>query len=183
MDAEFTQLRHEISRIADTTKYNDKNLLFSIAPTKLAIHVGWDKGAENKIEIQLDNFTASGPGGLPLNNWTDAVGNFVNTNFSTVNVLTVSDASHAVVHIDGVLSTLNYYRSSWGAVQNRLESTVANLANVNENMASAKSRIMDADFAKESAELAKSQVLQQAGMSMLAQANNKNSDVLSLITG
>jgi flagellin len=72
-------------------------------------------------------------------------------------------------------------RATWGAVQNRLEYTVANLQNVDENINASRSRIEDADFAKESANLARTQVLQQAGMSMLSQSNQNAQQVMSLL--
>jgi flagellin len=72
-------------------------------------------------------------------------------------------------------------KSYWGAMQNRLDYTVANLQNVNENITASRSRILDADFAKESANLARTQVLQQAGMSMLSQANQQSQQVMSLL--
>jgi flagellin len=72
-------------------------------------------------------------------------------------------------------------KSYWGAMQNRLDYTVSNLANVNENIQASRSRIQDADFAKESANLARTQVLQQAGMSMLSQANQQSQQVMSLL--
>jgi flagellin len=80
-----------------------------------------------------------------------------------------------------MITGLNTERSAVGAVQNRLEYTVSNLQNVSENISAARSQIMDADFAKESAELARTQVLQQAGMSMLSQANQQSQNVLSLL--
>ncbi|MBF6058390.1 flagellin, partial [Thiomicrorhabdus heinhorstiae] len=86
-----------------------------------------------------------------------------------------------IAAIDQDLSNINLQRAKWGALQNRLESTVSNLSNVNENISAARSRIEDADFAKESANLARTQVLQQAGMSMLSQANQQSQNVLSLV--
>jgi flagellin len=76
---------------------------------------------------------------------------------------------------------VNSLRSELGAVQNRFESTIANLATSSENLSAANSRILDADFASETAKLAKSQVLQQAGISVLAQANARPQQVLSLL--
>jgi flagellin len=83
--------------------------------------------------------------------------------------------------VDGALSNINTLRSKWGALQNRLESTISNLSNVNENMNAARSQIQDADFARESADLARTQVLQQAGMSMLSQSNQMSQNVLQLL--
>ena len=98
--------------------------------------------------------------------------------------LSVADrgkANDAIRTIDGVLDQINGIRSELGAVQNRFESTIANLATSSENLSAANSRILDADFASETAKLAKSQVLQQAGISVLAQANARPQQVLSLL--
>jgi flagellin len=83
--------------------------------------------------------------------------------------------------IDSALTTIDTQRATLGAAQSRLDSVVSNLSNVAENSAAAKSRIMDADFAAETAALAKNQILQQAGISVLAQANAQPQNVLALL--
>ena len=83
--------------------------------------------------------------------------------------------------MDNALTRVNELRSALGAVQNRLESTIANLATSIENLSASKSRILDADFAAETSRLSKAQVLQQAGISVLAQANARPQQVLSLL--
>ena len=98
-----------------------------------------------------------------------------------VKVDSVTEANKALGLIDAALSTINTQRAELGAVQSRLDSVVSNLMNVSENSAAAKSRIMDADFAAETAQLAKSQILQQAGISVLAQANAQPQNVLALL--
>ncbi|MEA3406321.1 MAG: flagellin, partial [Pseudomonadota bacterium] len=163
----------EIDRVAQTTTFNDQKLLNRSASSNSlgqVYHVGWDVGVDNKVSVSALNFgvsALSGGGGFVLSNLSLAT--------------SVSAASLAVNEIDGVLSTINTQRASWGAVQNRLESTISNLNNVNENMNASRSRIEDADFARESADLARTQVLQQAGMSMLSQANQQSQNVLSLL--
>jgi len=102
---------------------------------------------------------------------------------SGLSVLTAANASNTIERIDDALSKISDSRSSLGAVQNRLTSTISNLANVSQNTAAAKSRIMDADFAAETSQMSKAQVLQQAGTAMLAQANASNQSVLSLLKG
>lgn len=102
---------------------------------------------------------------------------------SGLSVLTAANASNTIERIDDALSKISDSRSSLGAVQNRLTSTISNLANVSQNTAAAKSRIMDADFAAETSQMSKAQVLQQAGTAMLAQANASNQGVLSLLKG
>ena len=93
----------------------------------------------------------------------------------------VADASGAIVMIDAALATVASDRATLGATQAQLESTVRNLANVAENTAAAQGRIMDTDYAKSTSELAKAQIIQQAGTAMLAQANQLPAAVLDLL--
>ncbi|MCD4812054.1 flagellin [bacterium] len=102
-------------------------------------------------------------------------------NISTIDVSTVSAANSAIETIDAALSSVDSSRASLGAAQNRFESTIANLQNISENLSAARSRILDADFAAETAALTKAQILQQAGVAMLAQANQLPQTVLSLL--
>jgi flagellin len=102
-------------------------------------------------------------------------------NLTDLDVSDVAGANDAILRVDSALSEVNSLRSELGAVQNRFESTIANLATSSENLSAANSRILDADFASETAKLAKSQVLQQAGISVLAQANARPQQVLSLL--
>jgi len=163
MNEEVSQLRVEIDRVASTTKFNGINILN--ADSQLSIHVGWETGAENQIVISLMDF------------------NTVSINMAATSVLisTQSKALAAVDAIDRGLSKIATMRARWGAVQNRFEFTIANLQNVNENIKSSRSQILDADFARESANLARTQVLQQAGMSMLSQANQQSQNVMQLL--
>lgn len=176
MEEEFTQLKSEIERIAQTTKFNGVEMMngaASDASNAALFHVGWETGANNKISMSVLNFSA---GAL-----SDGAGFVLSDATLTSTATGTTAASATVVALDGMLSRINTQRASWGAIQNRLESTVSNLSSVNENIAAARSRIEDADFAKESADLARTQVLQQAGMSMLSQANQQSQNVLSLL--
>ena len=83
--------------------------------------------------------------------------------------------------LDGALAKVNSIRADLGAIQNRFESTISNLSTTTENISAARSRIQDADFAAETAQLTRSQILQQAGLAMLAQANSLPQGVLSLL--
>jgi len=105
----------------------------------------------------------------------------VTGSLNSADVLTESSASDAIQSVDAALSSISDLRSTFGAIQNRFESTIANLSTSVENLSAANSRILDADFASETANLAKSQVLQQAGISVLAQANARPQQVLSLL--
>jgi flagellin len=100
---------------------------------------------------------------------------------ATIDISSVSGANDAILAIDAALDSINSSRAQLGAVQSRFDSTISNLATTSENLSAANSRILDADFAAETAKLAKSQVLQQAGISVLAQANARPQQVLSLL--
>ncbi|MFP3977897.1 flagellin [Marinobacter sp. KMM 10035] len=100
-----------------------------------------------------------------------------------IDISTVAGATSALAVVDAALETISGIRADLGAAQNRLESTIANLSTTSENLSAARSRIRDADFAAESAELARTQVLQQAGLSVLAQANARPQQVLQLLQG
>jgi flagellin len=93
----------------------------------------------------------------------------------------VAGSNSTIQRVDAALTSISDLRSTFGAIQNRFESTIANLSTSVENLSASNSRILDADFASETAELAKSQVLQQAGISVLAQANARPQQVLSLL--
>jgi flagellin len=102
-------------------------------------------------------------------------------NLDSVDISSVAGANDAILRIDSALKTVNGTRGELGAIQNRFESTIANLSTSVENLSASNSRILDADFAAETAKLSKAQVLQQAGISVLAQANARPQQVLSLL--
>jgi flagellin len=113
----------------------------------------------------------------------DGLSTAVATALSSLSVNSVANANTAMIVADAILDTVSTERGKLGAVQNRLASTVANLGVVAEKVSDAKSRIMDADFAAETANLTKNQILQQAGIAMLAQANARPQAVLQLLQG
>ena len=100
---------------------------------------------------------------------------------AAIDISTVAGANAAIAVVDGALSQVNSIRGGLGAIQNRFESTISNLAATSENISSARSRILDADFAAETAELTRTQILQQAGISVLSQANAQPQLVLALL--
>jgi len=161
MDDEFNALSAELTRIASTTKFNGVAVMNTAVSTNL--QVGWEDNAADSINI------------------TTIGGSAIATAVTAAGVDSSANAATAITTLDAQISTLSTERSGVGAVQNRLEHTVSNLQNISENTSAARSNIEDADFAKESASLAKSQVLQQAGMSMLSQANQASQNVLSLL--
>lgn len=134
-----------------------------------------------EITAQVRNTSTFGTGtgvdqtSAPANNETISV--------KQLDISTPDGADLAMVVTDYAIDTINGYRAELGAVQNRFESTIANLATTAENLSASNSRIRDADFAAESAELARTQVLQQAGLSVLAQANARPQQVLQLLQG
>jgi len=112
---------------------------------------------------------------------------FSATSFATsgsladVDVTSVANSNSAILSIDATLTSISDLRSTFGAIQNRFESTIANLATTTENLTASRSRIQDADFAAETAALTRAQILQQAGISVLAQANAQPQNVLALL--
>jgi flagellin len=103
------------------------------------------------------------------------------TTLGSQNVLTVAAANAMMQRADAALTTVSALRSTFGAIQNRFESTIANLTAVSENLSASRSRIQDADFAAETAALTRAQILQQAGTAILAQANSAPQTVLALL--
>ena len=161
MNAEFDALSAELTRIATTTKFNGVSVMDTAA--QIGIHAGWEDTAADSITV------------------TAIAGSAIATAVTALGVDSSANAALAVTGLNTQLSTLSSARSGVGAVQNRLEYTVANLQNLSENISASRSAIQDADFAKESANLARTQVLQQAGMSMLSQANQASQNVLQLL--
>ena len=100
---------------------------------------------------------------------------------SAVDISTVSGSESAITAVDAALTSVNSSRATLGAIQNRFESVVTSLTTTSENLSASRSRIMDADFAAETANLTKAQILQQAGIAMLAQANSLPANVLALL--
>jgi flagellin len=202
MDTEFKQLTKEIDRIAATTKFNQVDVMaqlgtngsfLSTAASTQNIQIGWqvagNTGSRNKLGISMANFwtgaSAAGATGAIFGQVTFQSTNGVKSvrlsAYSKAGISTQAKASLTVMRIDSALSNIGTFRAKWGAFQNRLEYTVANLQNVNENIKSARSRIQDTDYARESANLSRTQVLQQAGMSMLSQSNQMSQNVMSLL--
>ena len=160
--SEITQLTNEIDRIQSSTQFNTMNLLDGSFTGK-NLQVGALAG--QVIDLSIDNMDASSLG----------------ITSSTVDVSTNSAAGAAMTAIQAAIDTVSTQRSNLGAVQNRLEHTIANLDTTSENTSSAESRIRDTDMAKEMVTYSKNNILSQAGQSMLAQANQSTQGVLSLL--
>ena len=159
---EITALTSELDRIADTTQFNTMNLL-SGSFTGKKLQVGALENQVINIDIEAMNASALG----------------IRT--STVKVSTNAVAGDAMTVIQAAISKVSSQRSALGAIQNRLEHTIANLDTTSENTSAAESRIRDTDMADMMVEYSKNSILAQAGQSMLAQANTSTQGVLSLL--
>ncbi len=178
LDKEFQQLAQEIARIVGSTSFNGRQLLDNDNPT--VFQVGANTGADNQITITAVNLTGASPGGLAITAGTPptlggALGSLLGAGSSA------PDARLSMEAIDTALDLVNNTRATFGAAQNRFEAVISNLQVAAENTASARSRIMDADFAAETANLSRTQILQQAGTAMVAQGNQLPQSVLKLI--
>ncbi|CAM3587967.1 Flagellin [compost metagenome] len=170
LDGEFKQLGAELTRIAQSTQLNGKNLLDGSASV-MTFQVGSNTGSQNQITIDLSGkFLASDLGITSAITIAGSDSATAETNFSA-----------AMVAIDKAIGTIGDSRAALGAVQNRMTSTINNLQNINENAEAARSRVQDTDFAAETAQMTKQQTLQQASTSVLAQANQLPSAVLKLL--
>ncbi len=163
IDQEIQQLKTEIDRVAATTTFNERNLLN--ADTTVDLQVGAESAAANKISVELKAMNAAG---LSIEDLT------VKGNDST-------EADKAIDSIKKALQAVSTQRSDLGAQQNRLEHTINNLDNVVENTTAAESRIRDTDMATEMVKYSNTNILAQAGQAMLAQSNQANQGVLSLL--
>jgi len=164
LNAEFSQLQSEIDRIADNTKFNGQVLLdgtFSGTGNGMSFQIGAD--ANQTISVTIGAATTAVLG------------------VDTLSVGSATGAQSAISAIDTAISSVDTTRGSLGAVQNRFESTISNLSNISENLSAARSRILDADVAAETSAMTKNNILQQAGVSILAQANQTPQLALSLL--
>ena len=143
---EFTQLTAEVDRIADVTEFNGINL-GNGDKSSLDVQVGIHNSADDRISITLGDLSAD----------------TLKVDSANMKLSTAASAQEAITAIDTAIDSVNKHRSNYGAVQNRLESALNNLETYTENVATAESRIRDADFAHETAEMSKFQIMQQAG--------------------
>ncbi|MEZ6195673.1 MAG: flagellin [Planctomycetota bacterium] len=160
LQQEFSNLRSEIDRIANSTSFNGTNLLSGSSTITLQVGEGTTTGTDT-IDV---SFTASGASSLGL---------------ASLDIS--SSPSAAITAIDTAINSVSKLRGDLGAAQSRLESTTRNISNRVENLSAAESRIRDVDVAKETADLTKNSILQQAALSILAQANVQPQAALSLL--
>lgn len=161
LQSEVAQLQQEINRVADTTQFNKQNILNGDFQNK-NLQVGANAG--QSIGVSITDIKTTCRAAL-----------------TGTSVDTYANAQTAITNIQTSITALSTQRSTLGAIQNRLEHTTANLDNISENTQSAESRIRDTDMAEEMVQYSKNNILQQAGQSMLAQANQANQGVLSLL--
>jgi flagellin len=171
LQEEFGQLGKEINRVIGNTTFNGKAILKG-SLSKANFQVGFSTGATNQISITLSKVSAmAGISKIAANATPLSIG----SGATSTAVSTVID------EIDKAIKAIDSSRAKLGAVQNRFLSTISNLNTSIENQSAARSRIMDADFATETANLSKAKVLQQAGTAMLSQANQAPQGVLKLL--
>ena len=165
LNSEYTELAAEVTRLVDGTTFNGQKLLDGAAATAtFKFQVGAGNAAQDTITINSSDLSSLK---------TAFVGGIGGTDDTK--------ATAEITALDTALTTVATARSNYGAVQNRFESVVSNLQVSSENLSAARGRIMDADFATETANLSRTQILQQAGTAMLAQANSLPQNVLSLL--
>jgi len=164
LQQEVTALVAELSRIATDTQFGGVNILSGTFSS--AFLVGANSGQTISVNLSSASGASFGASGLGV---------------GTVDVSTVGGASAAITSIDTAISAIGAQRAELGALQNRFQSTIRNLTNVVENVSGARSRIKDTDFATETAELTRNQILQQASQTVLSQANQRPQAALSLL--
>ncbi|NCP65389.1 MAG: flagellin FliC [Paraglaciecola sp.] len=165
LQKEVSALKQEISRIAQTTQFGGVNILAGTYSS--AFLVGANAG--QTISINISRVSGYGASGL--------------LGGASLSVETVADASRALTQVLEAISIIDAKRADLGAIQNRFQSTIRNLSNISENVSAARSRIRDTDFAIETAELTRWQIIQQASITVLGQANQRPQSALSLLQG
>jgi flagellin len=171
LNKEFVQLQEEIRRVLGGTTFNGKAILGDDA-TGLTFQIGANTTADDTITVTTENLTTA----------TDITA--VTGTSAVIDATATSGALKTVIDdIDTALDAVNNTRATFGATQSRFEAVISNLQQAVENQSAARSRIMDADFASETAAMSRAQILQQAGTAMVAQANALPQQVLRLLQG
>ena len=165
LQKEVSALKIEVSRIASTTQFGGVNILDGTFGTEFLVGAN----AGQKIALGLSRVGGYGTSGL--------------LNGVDVSVATTEGASRTMDLIAGAISAVTATRADLGAIQNRFQSTIRNLSNISENVSAARSRIRDTDFAAETAELTRWQIIQQASITVLGQANQRPQSALQLLGG
>ena len=193
LDTEFNALLDQIDSVATGTTWNGAQVFAQTSDSSKSFQVG--ANASQTISVTFKNFKtlaanadsalAGASGSTTITNSQfvalDYDGGSNAQAFSAADLTASGGPTKAIYMLDAAIKNVNTERSSYGAAINRLEYAVDNLANVSQNTAASRSRILDADYAAESTELARSQIIQQAGTAMLAQANQQAQSVLALL--
>ncbi len=164
LQQEVTALVNEISRVASDTQFAGVDIL--TGGFSAAFLVGANAGQTISVNLSSSDGASFGASGLGV---------------GSVDISTVGGASAALTSIDTAISSIGAQRAELGALQNRFQSTIRNLSNIAENVSGARSRVRDTDFATETAELTRNQIIQQASVSVLSQANQRPQTALSLL--
>jgi flagellin len=192
LQQEADQLRLEINRVAEQTSFGGQNLLDGSYSARFQV------GAEGgqTISFSMSTITTNTGGSIAINanggftmsgiagaasavTGLAGVGSTVST--TSLSLTSIANAQNLISTIDAMISVVDAKRSELGAIQNRFSSTIRNLSNISENVSAARSRVRDTDFAVETAELTRNQILQQASTSILSQANQRPQTALSLL--
>lgn len=180
LDLEFEALTAAIEDIADDTQWNGTNLLNGASA--FSFQVG--ANANQTISLTIKDFeteASSASAGVFDNIDATAYAADGTNDLDALDVDTAANATTAITQIDNALTKVQAHRAEFGAVINRLEHAADNLANIAQNTSASRSRILDADYAAETTELARAQIIQQAGTAMLSQANQQAQSVLALL--
>ena len=180
-DAEYQQMVLELDRVSDTTAWAGTKLLDGTSST-LTFQVGTDGTSNHRISMSLSDMDATALGLKAHDDGPDNIdGNADDAAMDATDLTTQENAQEALARIDVAIKQVSTNRATFGAASNRLSSTITNLNQITVNLDASKGRIQDADFAAETSNLAKSQILQQAATAMLAQANASKQTVLALV--
>ncbi|MEO1267054.1 MAG: flagellin [Myxococcota bacterium] len=171
LDSEFKTLVAELDRIADTTEFNGRKLLNGSASAGIAFQIGINDNSSDRITVSIMNVKASNLGVTTTNS------------LFSQSLSTASAAQSSLSVIDAAIADLSTVRAKLGSAQNRLNVSIENLGSSIESLSAANARIRDVDVARETANLTKGQILVQAGISVLAQANQSPQVALSLLQG
>jgi len=178
LDKEFGELAKEIQRVTGGTTFNGKYILGQDAGTPQTFQVGPNTTSNDEITVTTPNMSSDDAITKVSGSDTGGTGRSVIDHTADAGAIAT-----VVANIDAALDQVNSQRATLGATQNRFDAVISNLQVAYENQTAARSRIMDADFAVETSNLSRAQILQQAGNAMVAQANQLPQQVLSLLKG
>jgi flagellin len=183
LSLEFEALSTGINDIAQNTQWNGTTLLNTDSGKAIVFQVGANANQELTVTFQDFNIAnANSSGGIFEGLDASALGGgTAATDLDSIVITSASEAEAAIGELDYAIEHVNSHRATLGSVISRLEFSADNLANVSQNTAASRSRILDADYATETTELARTQIIQQAGTAMLSQANQQAQSVLALL--